>query len=133
MAKAGRSRNAALAMAFMPLDARSALEHLRGVLDDRRALEAMPDAGAPFLEIGTAAEIDRVVLDGIPLHEQPVAARLLDRLLQREAAAALGALEHRRGLGDAGLEVLLHAGLDVDLRDFGDQGCFGAPCCRPAR
>jgi hypothetical protein len=42
--------------------------------------------------------------------------------VQLEALAALGAQEQRAGLGDAGFKILLGAGLDVDLGDFGDHG-----------
>jgi hypothetical protein len=44
------------------------------------------------------------------------------RALQRHALAALGALKQRYGAFYAGLEVVFHAGLDVDLGDFGDHG-----------
>ena len=82
----------------------------------------MADQLAPFLEIGRAAEVDGVVLQRLPLQEQPVALRVLVRALQARALAALGALEQRHGAFHAGLEVFFHAGLDVDLGDFGDHG-----------
>jgi hypothetical protein len=44
---------------------------LGDVLDIRRRGEAMADQLAPFLEIGRAAEIDRVVLQRLPLQKQP--------------------------------------------------------------
>src|ERR1043166_65611 len=62
---------------------------LGDVLDLRRLREAMADQLAPFGEVGRPAEIDRVILDRVPPHEQPVARRLLDRALQRHAGAAL--------------------------------------------
>src|SRR5262249_57241732 len=49
------------------------LDHLRHVLHLRRLGEAVADQLAPFGEIGRAAEVDRVVLHRLPLHEQPVA------------------------------------------------------------
>ena len=76
---------------------------------------------APFLEVGRTAEIDGVVLDSFPGDEQAIAAWVFDRALQFHAAAALGALENRRGVFHAGLELGFHAGLDFDLRDFGDH------------
>ena len=75
------------------------------VLDGRRPGKGVGDELAPFLPIGAAGEILGVVLDRVPGHEQPIALRLLERPLQRECTAALGALEQRRGLRDAGLEL----------------------------
>jgi hypothetical protein len=77
---------------------------------------------APFLKVGRAAEIDRVVLDRRPFDEQPVAQRFFDRALQFHALAALGALEYRRGVLHAGLEFRFHARFDVDLRNFENHG-----------
>src|SRR5215218_9258851 len=95
------------------------LDRLDRVLDFRRALEAMRDEAAPFLEIVRAPEGDRVVLHGLPLHEQAVAARLFHGALQLEGPAPFGALEERRRLGDPGLELRLEPGLHVDLRNLG--------------
>src|SRR5579885_244491 len=95
--------------------------HLRHVLDFGRRRKAVPDELAPFLKIRRAAEIDRVILHRLPVDEQPIARRLLDRAPQFHAAAALGALEDRRGLFHAGLEFAFHSGLDVDLGDFGNH------------
>src|SRR6187200_586114 len=100
---------------------------LRGVLDLGRRREAMANELAPFLEIRRAAEINGMILHRLPLHEQPVALRLLDRALQFHASAALGALEDRRGGFHAGLELAFHARLDVDLRNFEDHE-KSAPC-----
>src|SRR5947209_7693448 len=94
------------------------LDDLRHVVDLRRLREAVADQLAPLGEIGRATEVDRVVLDRVPLHEQPVARRHLDRALQRHAGTALGALEQRRGFLHAGLEFGFRAGLHVDLRDL---------------
>src|SRR5690349_18907451 len=102
------------------------LDDLRDVLDLRRVGEAVADQLAPFREIGRAAEIDRVVLDRVPLHEQPVAHRLFDRALQRHAGAAFGTLEQGRRLLHAGFELGFHAGLHVDLRDLEEHD--GHPC-----
>ena len=55
------------------------------------------------------------------LRHQPVTLRLLDRFVQLKALAALGAQEQRTRLGDGRLKILLGAGLDVDLCDFGDH------------
>ena len=84
----------------------------------------MADELSPFLEVGRAAEVDGVVVKRLPGDEQPVAARLFDRALKLHAAAALGALEDRRGIFHAGFELGFHAGLDVDLGDFGDHDVF---------
>ena len=85
----------------------------------------MGDVLAPFLEVSRTAEVDGVIFYRAPFDEQPVAARLLDGALQFQAVAAFGALEHRRGVFHAGLEFGFHAGLDVDLGDFGDHdGCI---------
>src|ERR1051326_354221 len=106
------------------------LPHLIDVLDFGRRREAVADQLAPFLKVRRAAEIDGVVLDRLPGDEQPIAGRLLDRALQRHAVAALGAAENRRSVFHAGLEFGLHAGLDVDLGDFGDHGSAPAGWCR---
>jgi len=63
-----------------------------------------------------------VVLDGFPGDKQTVAARLLDRAPKLHAVATFGAPEDRRSLFHAAFELLLQAGFDVDLRDFGDHG-----------
>src|SRR5262249_18361525 len=89
-----------------------------GVLDFGRGRKAMADELAPCLEVLGAAEIDRVVLDRVPLDEQAIALRLLHGTLQLQAGAAAGAPENGYGLLHARLERGLHAGLDLDLRDF---------------
>jgi hypothetical protein len=76
------------------------------------------DKLAPLLPVAAAIKILGVVLDCLPGQEQPVTAGLLDRALQRHRLTAFGALEQRRGLGDASFELGLLAGLDIDLRDF---------------
>src|SRR4051812_9842280 len=102
-------------------DAPEAVHGERRVLDFGRALEAMPDELAPFLEVGRAAEVDGVVLERLPTHEQPVARRLLHRALQLHALAAPRPLEDRSGLRDPLLERRFHARLDLDLRDLEDH------------
>src|SRR5215470_4431138 len=92
------------------------LHDLLGVLDLRRLREAMADQLAPFGEVGGAPEVDGVALDRLPLHEQAIAARALDRALQLHPAAALGPAEQRRRLLHPSLELRFHSGLDVDLR-----------------
>jgi hypothetical protein len=42
--------------------------------------------------------------------------------VQLEAMKTPGAAERGPGLGDRGFKILLGAGLDVDLCDFGDHG-----------
>src|ERR1700722_13103105 len=107
------------------------------MLDFGRRREAMRDQLAPFLEIGRTAKIDRVVLDGLPRNEQPVAGGLLDRAPQFHAFAALGALEDRRGVFHAGFEFRFYSRLDFDLSDFGDHvrlfalGSWLIPAVRP--
>src|SRR5215475_3979480 len=51
------------------------LHDLCHVLDLRRLCEAVADQLAPLGEVGGAAEVHRVVLDRVPLHEQPIARR----------------------------------------------------------
>src|SRR4051794_4916525 len=68
-------------------DASKALERLDIMLNLGRSREAMADELAPFLEIGRLAEIDRVVFQGLPSHEQAEAARLLLRTLATQALA----------------------------------------------
>ena len=53
--------------------------------------------------------------------EQAIAPPLLDRALELDADAALGAPEERHRLGDARLELGLEARLHVDLRDLEDH------------
>src|SRR5689334_11035690 len=89
------------------------LYHSLHVHHRRRRGEVRPDEAAPVLELLRAAEVDGVVLQGLPAHDQQVARRLLDHTLQREPVAAPGAQEKRRGLAHAGFEVGLLAGLDV--------------------
>jgi hypothetical protein len=106
--------------------ATEALEGLADVFDLRHAVEGVRHELAPLLEISGAAEIDGVVLHGLPGQEQAIPRRLLDRALQRHRLAALGALEILRGLGDAGLEFRFEARLDVDLCDFEKHGAVPA-------
>src|SRR3954463_5351036 len=84
----------------------------------------MPDELAPFLEVGRAAEVDGVVLERLPAHEQPVARRLLHRALQLHPLAAPRPLEDRRRLRDPLLERRFHARLDLDLRDLEDHAAL---------
>src|SRR4051812_44044556 len=102
-------------------DAPEAVHGEPRVLDLRRALEAVTDELAPLLEIRRAAEIDGVVLERLPAHEEPVAGRPLERALQLHALAALRPLEDRRRLGDALLEGGFHPCLDLNLRDLEDH------------
>src|SRR5438067_9612385 len=83
-----------------------------------RAHEAMADQLAPSLEIVGAAEIDGVILDAAPFHEQTVALRFLDRSVQLHAGAAACALENRHGFFHARLEFRFEPRPDLDLRDF---------------
>ena len=48
----------------------------------------MADKLAPFLQIGRGSEVDGMILQRLPLHEQPVALRVFMRTLQGHAAAA---------------------------------------------
>src|SRR6476620_8837401 len=100
------------------------VHHLLYVLDLRRRSEAMADEPSPLLELGRIPETDSVVFDRLPAHEQPVAARLLDGAPQLHAVAALRPFEDRRGLFHRGFEFRFQAGLDLDLRDFGDHPCL---------
>jgi hypothetical protein len=52
----------------------------------------------------------------------------LDRALQLEAFAALGALENGRGLGNAGFELRFQSGLDVDLCDLKNHAVCSFSC-----
>src|SRR5215813_3615830 len=54
--------------------ASEAFYHLVRVLHLRRLRKAVAHELAPFLEIGRAAEVHRMVLQRLPFHEQPVAA-----------------------------------------------------------
>src|SRR5262245_21850864 len=54
-----------------------AFYHLPHMFHLRRLGEAMADELAPFLEIGGAAEVHRVVLHRLPFDEQAVTVRLL--------------------------------------------------------
>src|SRR3954451_24784804 len=81
----------------------------------------MADKAAPFLEVGRFTEIDGMVLQRPPAHEQAIAARLLVRALQFHALAALRAPKDGDGLPDSRLEVGLQAGPDLELRDLQDH------------
>ena len=80
-------------------------QYLRHVLDFRRRGEAMRDQLAPFLKVRRATEIVGVVPDRFPGDEQPVARWLFQRAPQLHGAAALGALEYRRGPFHAGFRI----------------------------
>src|SRR5215813_2575208 len=111
-------------------------DDLRHMLDLGRRGEAVAHQLAPFAEVGGAAEVDGVILDRLPLHEQAIAARLLGRALELHALAALGALKQRCRLAYSGFELVLHARLDVDLRDFEDHGfppCHSGSRAKPGR
>src|SRR5262249_28075216 len=97
-------------------------QHRLGMLDLGRRGEILADQAAPFGEILRAAEIDGVVLERLPLDHQSITLRLLDRTMQLEAVKALGAAEGGARLRNRRFKILLTAGLDVDLRDFGDHG-----------
>src|SRR5579871_540010 len=97
------------------------LHRIDHMLHGRRLGEAMADELAPLLEVRRGAEVDGVVLQCLPLHEQPVAVRFLDRALELHAMAAFGALEDRSRLLDAVLERVLAARLYVDPGDFHDH------------
>ena len=66
------------------------------------------------------AEVHGVVLQRVPVDEQPVALRLFVRALQRHALAAFGRLKSARPFSRR-LRTRFHAGLHVDLRDFEDH------------
>src|SRR5262245_31596197 len=82
----------------------------------------MADQRAPLLEVGRTAEVDRVILERFPFDEQAIAAGLLDAALQLHALAAFGAAKDRRRLLHAALELILHAGNDVALRNLENHG-----------
>src|SRR4029077_11031577 len=96
--------------------------HLDDVLDIRWRREAVADQFSPFVKIGCLAKILGVIFKSFPLHEQPVALRHFMRLLQRHEFTAFSALENRRGLFYASLELGLHAGFHVDLRNLKYHG-----------
>ena len=96
-------------------------QHRLGMFDLGRRRKILPDQAAPGGEIFRAAKIHGVVFQRLPLRHQPVTLRLLDRFVQLKALAALGPQEQRTRLGDGRLKILLGAGLDVDLCDFGDH------------
>src|SRR6266702_7063333 len=87
----------------------SGRQHGLGVLDLGGRGKILADEAAPFGKILRAAEIDGVVFQRLPLHHQPVALRLLDRLVQLKAVKALGATEGGLGLGDSRLKILFAA------------------------
>src|SRR5262249_19561450 len=99
-------------------DASKSPHHHADMLHLRRSREAMAHQLAPFSEIRRSTKINSVVLDRCPLDEQPVARGLLDRALQCQTSAALGASEHRGSLRHTRLELCFHAGLNFDLGDF---------------
>ena len=81
----------------------------------------MADAGAPLLEVLGAAKIHRVIFQRCPLHHQPVALRLLDLAVKRDAGASLRAQENRLCFAHACLEFRFHTGFYFDLCNFGDH------------
>src|SRR3954447_3150938 len=83
-----------------------------------RGLEAVADELAPLLKVGRLTEINRVVLQRLPLHEQAVAAWLLDRTPELQTDAALRTLKQRNRLLHPGLERLFQAGCDLELRNL---------------
>src|SRR3954468_5386292 len=83
-----------------------------------RGLEAVADELAPLLKVGRLTEINRVVLQHLPLDEQAVAARLLDRTPELQTDAALRTLKQRNRLLHPGLERLFQAGCDLELRNL---------------
>ena len=91
------------------------------MFDLGRRGKILPDQSAPFREILRAAKIDGVVLKGLPFDHEAITLRFLDRAMQLKSVKTPGAAEGCAGLGDRRLEILLGAGLDVDLRDFGDH------------
>ena len=56
------------------------------VLNKRERLIEMVQKGAPFLVLLGLPEADRVVVELLPLNEQKVCARRLDRTRQRETS-----------------------------------------------
>src|SRR5690242_5225729 len=99
---------------------------LDDMLDVRRRREAVPDKLAPFLEVGGFPEILGVILQRLPLHEEPIALRHFMRTLQGHGLATLGTLEDGTGFLHAGFELGFHAGFHVDLRNFKDH--VTCPC-----
>src|SRR4029078_3924751 len=89
--------------------------HLGDVFDIRRRREAVDDQFTPFVKIGGLAEMLGVIFKSFRLNEQAVALRHFMRLLQRHEFTAFSALEDRRGLFYASLELGLHAGFHIDL------------------
>src|SRR5262249_12941435 len=100
----------------------------------------LTDQTAPLRKVFRTAEIDGVVFQRLPLHHQPVALRFLDRAVQLKAMKTLCAAEGGTRFCDRCLKILLAAGLDVDLCDFGDHlmfppvvATFGTGVSNPAR
>src|SRR5882757_1097251 len=85
------------------------------------SLEAMADELPPGFEILRAPEIHGVALDRLPLDQEQISARALDRTLQFHPVTALRTRKNRRSLADTGLELLGHADLHVDACDFKDH------------
>ena len=71
-------------------------KHRLGVLDLGRRGKILPDQPAPFREILRAAEIDGVVLEGLPFDHQAIPLRLLDRAMQFESVKAPWSGRRRR-------------------------------------
>ena len=71
----------------------SGSQHRFGVLDLGRSCEILADQTTPGGEILGSPEIDGVIFQGLPFRHQPVARRLLDRLVELETLAALGPQE----------------------------------------
>ena len=76
------------------------------------------DEAAPLLEVGGAAKMDGVILDGLPLHHQAVARRNLDGAVELNTVAALSALKQGYRLFNTRFERGLLAWFDFDLCDF---------------
>src|SRR6266849_7076503 len=96
-------------------------QHLLGVFDLGRRRKILPDQLAPLREILRATEIDGVVFKGLPFDHETIALWLLDRAMQLKSVKTLGTAKGCSRLGDRRFKVLLGAGLDVDLCDFGDH------------
>src|SRR4051794_12083461 len=83
-----------------------------------RGLEAVADELAPLLKVGRLAEINRVVLQRLPLHEQAVAARLLDPAPQLPTGASPRTLKKRGPPLHPRPQPPLQAGCDLELRNL---------------
>src|SRR4051812_44095079 len=91
------------------------------MLDLRWLLEASADEGPPGREVGRIAEVDRVVFDGFPVHQQVILVRLLHAALQAKRMAAFRTLKQFGCGRDATLELRLQSCLDIDVGDLADH------------